>query len=83
MLSMILCLAFEFLRHFSAPRVGLGARIWAYGAQEFLSITNLKPSDHNCELEQDLEVDNRRLSIVVSKPDIIAVNSDSGFSSGL
>ena len=37
-----------------------------------MPITILKSIDHNLELEQDLEVDNRRLSIIVSNSDRIA-----------
>ena len=36
--------------------------------EKCLPITILKSNDHNFELERDLEVGNRRLSIVVSKP---------------
>ena len=43
-----------------------------------LPITILKSIDHNFELEQDLEVDNRRLSIVVSNSEINQPNQGVG-----
>ena len=41
-----------------------------------LSITILKSIDHNFELEQDLEAENRRLSIIVSNSGYSKVGED-------